>query len=456
LDRRTAITPLCVAAILIALFPPSRTVAASYSSDWDTIRQGPEVLASNNPDGGDLRCEPSIAVYGNVVLVSWNDSYGGAHTIPKSPIGISVGWAISLDRGKTFKFGGYLPQNEAGGVFTGADSWLAADGAGNFYLEVLSGDSPQEMRLYYMDHQNLGRWQRMTNIVEGGGLDKPAISALPDGRVGVAYNDNVFNSGTLVFAIYFAMSKDKGKSWDKPIKLTDSSAKTRLGASVTMTKTRTLVAWAEGGRQPDEVWWTDSMDGGKTFAPPTMLFKSKEHLPSPRGYTMGLGYPMTISSFPWVTSSASFGHDTFYLTYAEGAGQGSRVLMFALLPGGKTWSQPATVGDSPTQAIKVMPSVAMVGSRPAILYYDRRNGPDSALTDVYLSILGKGTKFEDIKLNSVSTDWTKTPGDKQYAPIQRNFGDYITLASDGNSLAAAWTDGRQGVPRIYARVIGTQ
>jgi hypothetical protein len=59
-------------------------------------------------------------------------------------------------------------------------------------------------------------------------------------------------------------------------------------------------------------------------------------------------------------------------------------------------------------------------------------------------------------MNIVSSDWTKVPGDKQFAPIQRNFGDYITLASYGNTFVAAWTDGRDDVPRIYARTLEIQ
>jgi len=42
---------------------------------------------------------------------------------------------------------------------------------------------------------------------------------------------------------------------------------------------------------------------------------------------------------------------------------------------------------------------------------------------------------------------------KEYAPVQRNFGDRISLASNGSLLAAARTDGRGGVPRIYVRTI---
>jgi len=99
--------------------------------------------------------------------------------------------------------------------------------------------------------------------------------------------------------------------------------------------------------------------------------------------------------------------------------------------------------------------MALIGSSPALLYY-QRNDASNATTDVYLSILTAGKHFETMKLNTESSDWAATKADMKYAPIQRVFGDYITLATDGNSLVAAWTDGRQGVPRIYARVIGTQ
>ena len=185
-----------------------------------------------------------------------------------------------------------------------------------------------------------------------------------------------------------------------------------------------------------------------------MIYKLKQTPPSPKGYAFSLGYPAQFLNFAWLAcGSDPSGRSICYLACAEGVGKGSRILLLTLPQGGKTWSQPAKVGDSPDQAIKVMPSVATVGSRPSLLYYDRRSEPDSPLTDVYLSILNNGGKFAEVKVSTVSTDWTKTPGDKQYAPIQRNFGDYITLASDGRLLAAAWTDGRSGAPRIYVRTI---
>jgi len=106
----------------------------SYSKDFH-YRLGSEVLVSNNINGGFLRCEPSVAISKNRIIVSWNDSYGGKIN---SRTGSIIGWAISKDLGKNFKFGGYLPIKQNGENVSGADSWLMADKYGNFYLQVLN------------------------------------------------------------------------------------------------------------------------------------------------------------------------------------------------------------------------------------------------------------------------------------------------------------------------------
>ena len=81
------------------------------------------------------------------------------------------------------------------------------------------------------------------------------------------------------------------------------------------------------------------------------------------------------------------------------------------------------------------------------------NNPKNSLTDVFLSVLVGELYFRDAKINTVSTDWTEAPGDRKYAPIQRNFGDYITLASHDHLLVATWTDARSAPSRIYTRTI---
>ena len=413
---------------------------------------GEEVLVSNNQDGGALRCEPSAAIFKDTVIVAWNDSYGGAHG---SPTGVAVGWAISKDRGKTFKFGGYLPESQPAFLPSGADSWLAADAAGNFYLQVLSWQkSSHHIQLYYMDKSNLGKWRKMTDArtldVSKGYLDKPAMAVDRDKRIGIVYTEE--KEGSPI--ISFSLSSNRGQSWSKPFQVSASSKTQKTGASVSMRGNQIVVSWMEGGGLAlNEVWYVMSKDGGRSFTAPSMIYRLKEPVQSPKGYALGVGPSAFISNNTWLTNApAGNGNTTFYLTLAEGVGKGSRVLLFALTTDTNVWSKPVQIEAISSNPLSVFPSLSMAGKIPALLYYHRNDAANSEM-DVYLSLLPKNKNFQNIKVNTVSTDWAKVSGDKQYAPIQRNFGDYITLASYNNVFVAAWTDGRQGVPRIYARVL---
>lgn len=424
--------------------------------DSGIFQIGPEVLVSNNLDGGTLRCEPSAAISRDAIVIAWNDSYGGIHG---AETGVAIGWAISKNGGKTYQFGGYLPKEQKDYSPDGADSWLMADGEGNFYLQLLSWHKEiDEIQIYYMDHSHLGKWKKMTDALVSDSskgdpsLDKPAMFVDDSGRIGIVYTEMYRGQGN---SISFLLSNDKGRSWSKPLQISPPEEKVKTGACISISGSLIVAAWIEGGAMNlDEVWCAISQDGGITFSAPNMVYKLKESIKPPSGYSFGVGPAAIINNNVWLACRKNENcNSTFYLTCAEGAGKGSRILLFTLKSGEKTWSKPIRVGNSPDRAAKVFPSLAMAGSRPAILYYDRRNNPRAPLTDVYLSILIEGLRFQDFKINTICTDWTKAPGDRKYAPIQRNFGDYITLASHDHLLVATWTDARSGPSKIYARTI---
>ena len=97
------------------------------------------------------------------------------------------------------------------------------------------------------------------------------------------------------------------------------------------------------------------------------------------------------------------------------------------------------------------PAMANTPRGPVVLAYCRAT--ETTVTDVCLSVLNHEGQRRIIQLNSASTEWSKTPGDKAAAPIQRNFGDYISVAASGDYVVAAWTDARNGAPRIMSRVV---
>src|SRR5258708_7248316 len=123
-----------VALVPFLVFAVSLQSASAGPEGKPMVSFGPEVLVSDNADGGALRCEPSAALQGKTVVVAWNDSSGGKLG---SMVGVRVAWSMSRDGGRSFTFGGYLPTPPQGVAPSAADSWLAGDGKGSFFLSLL-------------------------------------------------------------------------------------------------------------------------------------------------------------------------------------------------------------------------------------------------------------------------------------------------------------------------------
>ena len=235
---------------------------------------GKEVQVCEPPNGGNLQCEPSVAIHENVIVVSWNDSYGGKMG---AYAGAAVGWAVSRDNGKSFRFGGFLSQSGEKPKLKvdGSDSWVGADASGNFYLQVLRGNG-NKLFVYYMDHRNLGRWKKKHVAFSGRSpaetCDKPCMDITPPGKINLS-----FSYCPPTGPIAFIRSPDKGETWSKPIKVSLSTKKVRTGSSVASHGNKILVTWVEGDLiRQCEIWYAFSTDNGKTFSKPRLLYKEKK------------------------------------------------------------------------------------------------------------------------------------------------------------------------------------
>jgi hypothetical protein len=409
------------------------------------LQLGVEAAASDSPDGGDLRCEPSVAVRGDDVVVTWNDSAGGR---TGSPAGVAVGWAVSRDAGRSFRFGGRLAAC-AGGIVSGADSRVVVDPDGNFFALVLSWTTDsQTLRTFRMD-RDFGRWIELSPADRTNGspyLDKPALAASAGGRLAVAYDRG---GATAIVA-----SHDGGRTWSAPLAVSATTPAIRTGAGIAVAGKRIVVSWMEGaGSKVAELWAASSSDDGRTFGAPVRVHRLAAPLPDPKGFSIGPG-PFTLTSCDSTLAATSAAEDaTFHLVCAEGAGRGARALLFASTDGGRTWSGPEPVGTVEGDTLVLFPSLAEAAGRPAVLAYVRPDASSSTLTRAELRFRRAAGDWETAVLSSVPTAWEAVPGDAKWAPIQRNFGDYVTLASDGRRLVAAWTDGRTGRPRIETRVV---
>jgi hypothetical protein len=197
-----------------------------------------------------------------------------------------------------------------------------------------------------------------------------------------------------------------------------------------------------------EIWCARSADGGKTFAAPRRLHAMEEGALPPSGYAMGLGPMGFLGNDACV---AARGPDEVFVCGVEGRGSGSRVLLLRSGDGGASFGEARAVGASPDAAPKIFPSLALLAGHPAVLYYDRRSEPGATATDVWLTWC-RGERDVEVCVSGAPSDWSRAKGDREHAMFQRNFGDYITLATDGARWLAAWTDARDGSSRIRARV----
>lgn len=424
------------------------------ASSSENYALGPETLVSANPNGGALRCEPSVGIAGDNLVVAWNDSWGGAHG---SSTGTAVAWAFSRDAGKTFTFGGYLPEMTSNQAPAAADSQIVTDTQGDFYLEILSWQKASHVIfLYFMDHKEMGRWQRVTRAVavdtaQGIFLDRPFLSIDDAGRLSLAFTKGSGKEQE----IDVVFSRDRGITWSSPITVSSGPIRARGGASVARRGNRVLVSWFEGGdlNRAGELRVAESHDGGRSFQEPIVLYKENMPLGTLPGYVMGISPTALVSLSGYTCLTTTGGHEEnqgFSLVSMDHRESGLGIVLFEWDGVKRVWAGPTPIGNAKRNGALFFPAILSLGGSVLIPHYFR-DAPGS-ITDVVLSIR-EGNLGQELKLNSVSSDWTLVPGDKEHAPVQRNFGDYISIAASGRRIAVVWTDGRDGLPRIYCRMI---
>jgi hypothetical protein len=230
--------------------------------------------------------------------------------------------------------------------------------------------------------------------------------------------------------IYFSRSRDSGKSFDVPHKISDApgdaqdKGDTVMGASPAVgPKGEVYVVWAG----PKSLFFATSTDAGVNFGKNTSASDSASWDFPVKGLGRASGLPSIGVD---ITEGKERG--SIYINWADTRHGDPDVFMIVSRDGGTTWSKPQRVnndaqGNGKEQWFPCLVVDPLDGSIN-IAYYDR-GAQEGTRTDVTLArSVDGGRTFVHCKLNDETYDLSK----------MGFFGDYLGIDSFGGRVAVLW------------------
>lgn len=434
---------------------------ASYINkpSQDPSRPGPYVVDSlvnlrvNNPAGDigpSTQSEASIAVFGQRVVVGYNDS---STNVPAD--NNFAGYAFSSDGGSTFVDAGTIPQMP--GTRNGGDPVVAADVEGNFYYATLVRDEGTFVtRIGVAKSVDGGETFSAPVIASAGSvvgsipfLDKPwmAIDKLT-GNIHVMWTRFQTNRVDMQYSV----STNGGQTFSSARNLrtfftaTDKLVGAQLAIGI---NGEVYGAWERqrDDNSADIEFCQIPASGACTV---TAVASSIPRIgvldPSCGTSVRVLNASIRNRELPSLAVDNSTGttRGNLYLVWNQSTGSldQSSVFISRLAGGQGAWSTPVRVKTSNRD--QFMPSVAVTDrGTVAVTYYSRELDPNNRLINVFTSTSNNaGATFTSQRVTSVSFD---------VPPLNPNFdlafppcymGDYNQTASDGESFYLAWGDNR--------------
>jgi hypothetical protein len=423
---------------------------------------GPEVRVNKpagDSDNQTTQSEVSLAVFGDNIVVGWNDSsiccVDGATRFS--------GYGTSNDGGITFTDRGVIPAPTGIDLF--GDPSVVADSEGNFYYASLgargtlsglgvakSTDGGQTFPVIRRADVN------PTNAVfqdkEYLAVDASATSPFR-GNLYIAWG----SFGTINVDIDFARSTDGGLTWSSAIAINSGGVLRQANGAVPAVDRagRIYVVWEDfrpGLPTGSAIFINRSDDGGVTFGSDRKVADV-----SPIGSSENCGEEtrptlngsIRVTEFPTIAVDASGGpHDgNVYVAWNDNRSGNPDILFARSTDGGVTWSTPVRVNDDATTTDQFMPAMTVDASGVIYIgWYDRRLDPiNNRLIDVFSVRSNDGgvTFGDDTRITTVSFD---------VPPLNPNFdpgvapcymGDYNGVTADPadpTAVYGGWGDNR--------------
>ncbi|RME91805.1 MAG: exo-alpha-sialidase, partial [Verrucomicrobia bacterium] len=418
---------------------------------------GPDQPIGAEPDAlpEDLRAqaEPHVArsfFDPGLVLATWQEGRygdGGAFT---------CGYAVSHDGGVNWDRG-FLP-GLAGGtddpMFLRASDPVAAVGRNDLLVVCtlgINGVAPEWVTSVVVNRSLDGgrSWERPIVVAESDTsqvfLDKNWIAAntFPGtatfGRLVVTitrFHRSVIGGTTSPIAL--SWSDDDGLHWS-PLQIVTGDAVQGSQPVFLPDGSLALAYWNFEGNLIEVM---RSPDGGETFGQPVVVAEVEPYRDP---------HARSAEFLPSLAADRTLGG--LYLVW-QARPDVPRILFSRSMDGGRTWTEPKPVNDTPNGAGVFNPAIAASpdGLHLAVIFYDKRHDDGSGyFADLYLaeSFDGGQTWQPNVRLSRVSSDLRHAP----LATGRRMLGDYqgvappLNLATPG---VAVWIDARDASPDPFA------
>jgi len=383
--------------------------------------------------------EPSIAINPN----SLNEMIGGANI---------RNYYLSSDSGNT-----WTEHQLTSSLGVMGDPVMAVDTAGSYYFFHLSNPSSGHWidRIVCQKSTDKGlTWNDGSFVGLNGAKDqdKPWVTInRANNYIYLTWTEFDNYGGTLPTdssRILFSKSEDAGLSWSTPIKLStnegdclDSDETVEGAVPAIGPNGEVYVAWSGH----DKIWFNKSTDDGNSWLPSEIIIANQ-----PDGWVFDIsginrcgGLPVTMCD----TSQKSTRGNIYVLWSDQRNGlSDTDVWIKKSTNNGVTWSAPKRVNDDVAGNQQFLASGVVDQTTGAIyiVFYDRRNYPNSDKTDVYMAYsVDGGNTFSNFKINTTPF----TPSENLF------FGDYTDVDAVNGTIRPIWGRMDQGVQTIQTALI---
>ena len=455
----------------LAIDPRDASVWASGSNDYCTVPTAGDAWA------GFYRSTNSGASWTDSLLPAYNgdtSAQGMASPLHQMVAGGALAAGdpmMSWDgQGDLFYMGNNFnrgTENGASGGFrenTG-DVWVATYAPGS--AGDHSTDGSHYVRTVILATNTFGKGQFN---------DKTDLTVDPaTGNVYAAWSD--FH-GTGCNEILFSRSTDHGATFSAPLKISSGICGNQGPSIVIGPAGQVDIGWQAntGGakaKAPGTVngaAFVSSTDFGQTFSKARIVVDytpfvssqfagngARECGDGPFACPTGFTFPRFDLAAPYL--AADNVHHTLVMGFQAAQASGQGQIEFAVsTDGGSTWSSPALLAPSAT-GHQFFPWLVASGGRVSAIWYDSRNDPNyapdrapcnSASGQTYACLNVRYAESADGgKTWGTSIQVTDTPTNLNYEQFGGRlvpfFGDYVTVAAQGNTIGAVWTDQRNTV-----------